>query len=165
MSKFSIIFIFSILFCACGVEDGSGKDSSFSYILTTTCKNTGNASQCIASSNGASIKVYAILETCNSLFGADPDPTEIGNAIADSVGVGSGVAVCGSSGCTDQVETWMNVTQQGSLTLFVLIDTDQDEVFGESGEVFACEDGMPFNSGGSDIIIEDSASLGYMDIL
>jgi hypothetical protein len=163
MNKLILISVL-VFVCSCGVESGSGGNRSFSYVLSMTCQSSGNATQCIQANNGAKVYAYAVLETCNNLFGAAPDSTEVSNAISDKVAIGSGTVLCTSSVCTHQIETWSNVTQEGTLTLFVIIDVDSDGNIGESGDVFACEDGMPFNNGGSDIITEDSATLGYMDV-
>lgn len=167
MSKgYGLFFTLVILLhISCGVEEGNGKNSSFEFNLTATCQSTGSATQCSQSINGVRIKAYAVLDTCNTLFGAQPDTTEISNALDNIVGEGSGNVFCSSSVCTDEIDNWASVTQQGSVTMFVIIDSDNDNIFGEAGEPFACEDGIPFNDNGSDILTEASATIGYFDIL
>ena len=49
--------------------------------------------------------------------------------------------------------------------MVVTMDTDNDGVFGETGEPYACEDGIDYEPEVIEVMNESSSDLGYEDIL
>jgi len=158
-----------IFLVSCGVESGDGNSGSFSFRLGVNCSSTsatpaGNATNCIQATDGASIRAYVMLDTCSTLFDTSASTAEISSAISNSRAVGTGTVDCSSTVCSTFIETWSEVEETGSVTIFTITDHNKNSIFGESGEVFSCEDAIPFNNKGSDLMNETSVSISFSDI-
>lgn len=154
-----------IFFIGCGIESGNSERDSFSFTLNTSCSTSGNASQCLQSNNGKNFRAYAILKTCATLFDTQADSFEFSTAISEAFSFGTGVSNCSLSTCSTSITAWSDYDQQGSITMIVTFDTDSDGVFGESGEPYACEDGIVYQPDVIEIVSESSADLGFENIL
>lgn len=160
-----IVIFFLLILMGCGIESGSDKRDSFEFQLQTNCPVGGSATQCLEANNGRAIRAYAILETCNDLFAASADSSEFTTMIAAAFATASSTVNCTSSTCTSSLTNWSASTPQGSTTIVIAIDSDSDEVFGEAGEPYVCEDDVNFANGVTETIRDSSADLGYEDIL
>ena len=76
----------------------------------------------------------------------------------------SAIVNCTASSCQATFNSWTTYDPKGSITFFVVFDSDKDGVFGEVGEPYACEDAIDYEAGVLDVISESSADLGYDDI-
>lgn len=159
-----------IFLVSCGIESGDGKNSSFSFQLGVNCSSpsatpAGSATNCIQATDGANIRAYIMLDTCSTLFDTSASSAEVSSAISNSRAVGSGTVDCSSTVCSSTIETWSAVEETGSVTVFTITDHNKNSIFGESGEVFSCEDAIPFNNRGSDLMNETSVSISFSDVI
>lgn len=160
----AFLFLSIFFLSACGIESASDSSDKFSFTLNASCTVGGDASGCLEANTKMNGRAYGVLTPCSSLFGTDASSTEISSAIDLSFTNSSAIVNCTASSCQATFNSWTTYDPKGSITFFVVFDSDKDGVFGEVGEPYACEDAIDYEAGVLDVISESSADLGYDDI-
>ena len=160
-----IRFMLLILFLSsCGIESAKNDDDSFTFQLNAQCLTNNGTTGCDQNNNGMQGRAYGVLTPCSSLFGTSASSSEVSSAIALAFTNSSKEVNCTASSCQATFETWTVYDPKGSITFFILFDSDGDGNFGETGEPYACQDDVDYEGGVLSSITDSTADLGYDDI-